>query len=141
VYLDSAYIAKYYLNEPDSGQVRAVIRTATSLMSSAWALGEVTCAFHRYYREGGLTASQSIRLADDFLKHVDAGVWTLLPVTEGLLRRMSAIIRLAPATIYLRTGDAIHLITASEAGEREIWSSDRHLFAAAHHFGLIGRRA
>ncbi|MBZ5727663.1 MAG: hypothetical protein LAP87_22025 [Acidobacteriia bacterium] len=38
-------------------------------------------------------------------------------------------------------GDAAHLATAQEMGEREIWTSDRHLLAAASHFGLEGRTA
>jgi predicted nucleic acid-binding protein len=33
-------------------------------------------------------------------------------------------------------GDAIHLATALDAGETEIWSNDRHLLAAAAAVGL-----
>jgi hypothetical protein len=31
---------------------------------------------------------------------------------------------------------AIHTATALDAGEPEIWTSDRHLLAAAAHFGI-----
>jgi predicted nucleic acid-binding protein len=141
VYLDSAYIAKYYLNEPDSPAVRSLIQRARLLVSSAWALGEVTCAFHRYRREGALDEARLVQLVDTFLEHVDAGIWTLLPVTEPLLRRMCSLVSSAPPTVYLRTGDAVHLTTARDAGEPEIWTSDRHVLAAAPHFGLVGRRA
>lgn len=139
MYLDSAYIAKFYVNESDSTAVRAVIRRADSLMTSAWSLGEVTCVFHRHMREGALSRPQCQQLMDAFLKHADAGVWTMIPVTEALLKRMSMLVSAAPARVYLRAGDAVHLSTAQEVGEREIWTNDRHMLAAAPHFGLTGR--
>jgi predicted nucleic acid-binding protein len=76
-----------------------------------------------------------------FLKHVEAGAWTVAPVSERVLHRVSRMLRLAPASLYLRSGDAVHLATALEIGELEVWSSDRHMLAAAPHFGLIGRTA
>ena len=139
MYLDSAYIAKFYVNERDSKAVRAAIRSATSLVSSAWAVAEVTCVLHRHAREGSLNAAQFRELLDVFLEHADAGIWTLIPVTERLLRRMASLVRTAPAGVYLRAGDAMHLATARDADEAEIWTNDRHLLAAAPHFGLNGR--
>jgi predicted nucleic acid-binding protein len=88
VYLDSAYIAKFYVNERDSNAVRALIRRADSLISSAWALSEVTCVFHRHMREGALSRAQCSELTSAFMKHVDSGVWTLIPVSATLLKRV-----------------------------------------------------
>lgn len=139
MYVDSAYIAKFYVNEPDSDGVRAVIRRADALIASAWSIGEVSCVFHRHMREGSFTATQCHELIRTFLKHVDAGVWTLIPLSEALLRRMSALVSASPARVYIRAGDAVHLTTAQEVGESEIWTNDRHMLAAAPHFGLTGR--
>ena len=139
MYLDSAYIAKFYVNERDSQPVRDLIPTANELLSSAWATGEVACAFHRHLREGSLSPSQFRQLLDAFLDDVEAGFWTLLPVDAKLLRRTALLIGAAPPTVYLRAGDAIHLATVQDAGEREIWTNDRHLLAAAAHFGIAGR--
>jgi hypothetical protein len=44
----------------------------------------------------------------------------------------------APAGIFLRAGDAVHLTTAQDMRAPEIRTSDRHMLAAAH-FGLVGR--
>jgi predicted nucleic acid-binding protein len=139
VYLDSAYIAKFYVNERDSNAVRALIRRADSLITSAWSLGEVTCVFHRHMREGALSPVQSRELIRAFMKHVDAGVWTLIPVSAALLKRLISLVSAAPAGVYLRAGHAVHLTTAQDLGESEIWTNDRHLLAAAPHFGLLGR--
>ena len=139
MYLDSAYIAKYYVNEPDAAAVRKTIRRATHLCSSSLALAEVICAFQRHVREGWLTDAQGRELVDLFRDHADSGIWNLIPVTESLLRRTSLLIRGVPADLPLRAGDAIHIATALEAGETELWTNDRHLLAAARHFGIDGR--
>jgi len=129
------------VNEADSRQVRAAIVGADTLVSSMWAMGEVTCAFHRHLREGALDASQYRDLLTAFLDDADAGNWMFIPVTERLVREMVTLLSGLPPTIYLRAADAIHLTTALDLGEREIWTSDRHVLAAAPHFGLTGRKA
>jgi predicted nucleic acid-binding protein len=142
MYVDSAYIAKFYVNEPDSPEVRALLGQADVLASSRWAVAEVACAFHRHLREGRISQSQHQALISAFTRDIGPdGVWDLAPVSETILRKMAARLNVLPATVHLRAGDAIHLLTAAELGEMEIWSNDRHLLAAAPHFGLVGRSA
>jgi predicted nucleic acid-binding protein len=124
-----------------SKAVRAVIEQADVLLSSAWSLAGVTCVFHRHRREGSLTDVQSRELLKAFFDHVDAHVWRIVPVSETLLRRMGAMVSATPAGLNLRAGDAFHLATAQDCGEREVWTNDRRMLAAAPHFGLIGRTA
>lgn len=139
MYLDSAYIAKYYVNERDAAAVRNVIRRAPYVCSSSWATVEVACVFHRHVREGSLSLAQGRELLDLFMSHVASGAWALLPITDALLRRTAILTRGIPQHIPLRAGDAIHLATAIEAGEPEIWTNDRHLLTAAGHVGLTGK--
>ncbi len=139
MYLDSAYIAKYYVNEPDAAAVRKLIGQAAHTCSSSWALIEVTCVFHRHMREGSLTSAQGTELIDIFRTHVETDIWNFLPVTESILRTTATLVRGLPASIPLRAGDAIHIASALDAGEPEIWTNDRHLLAAATWFGLVGR--
>ena len=63
----------------------------------------------------------------------------LLPVSASLLRDVESAMERLPPDVFLRAGDAIHLVSAREAGFTEIWSNDRRLLAAARHFGLKGR--
>jgi len=139
MYLDSAYVAKFYVNEPDAAAVRKLIRGAANVCSSSWTLLEVTSVFHRHVREGSLTVAQGRELMDVFRGHVESDLWNLIPVSDALLRRAATLIRGLPQNVPLRAGDAIHLATALDVGEPEIWTNDRHLLAAAAQFGIAGR--
>jgi len=139
VYLDTSYIAKFYFNEPESSRVRELVRRADAVYSSLWALAEFHAVLHRHLREGGLSHRYARDLSSRFSEHIEDGLWNLIPVNEALLRRTSALMVAAPRDLFLRTADAVHLTTAQELGEREVWTNDRHMLAAAHYFGLVGR--
>ena len=141
MYLDSAYIAKFYLNEPDSDAVRKIILSADSPVSSEWSVVEVTCAFHRAHREGALNSKQFRHTVDAFRKHIDASLWMLVPLGGRLIERACRAVRDLPASVFLRAGDVIQLVSAREANEAEIWTSDRRVIEAAPHFGLTARSA
>ena len=141
MYLDAAYVAKFYVEEPDAPAIRAIMRRAQTLTTSAWSVAEVTCALHRHLRQRNLDARLYRDLLDSFREHTETGFWTPVPVTEAVLARMQTSVEALPADVYLRAGDAVHLASAAEIGEREIWTSDRHLLSAAPHFGLTGRSA
>jgi predicted nucleic acid-binding protein len=138
-YFDSAYVAKCYLNDPDSDPVRDMVRTPVPLYSSALCIPEVTSAIHRRYREGSLNREQMRFLADQFKNHALAGTWTLVPLSERVLWDVHGFLRELPAGVFLRAGDAIHLASARLAGFTELWTNDRHMQAAAERFGLKAR--
>jgi len=140
VYLDTCYIAKFYFNEPESPRVRELVRAADIIYSSLWALAEFHGVIHRRLREGSSTPLDARELSNRFSEHIQGGLWKLIPVNEALLRRTCALMVSAPPDLFLRTADAVHLATARELGEREVWTNDRHMLAAASYFGLTGRR-
>src|SRR4051812_25967066 len=116
MYLDSAYIAKFYLTEPDSKAVRAVLARAETRISSAWAIGEVVCTFHRHLREGRLSPAQHTDHVRTFLEHAGAEIWRFVPVTDRLLRKMTTWVANLPPEVFIRAGDAVHLTTAMDLG-------------------------
>ena len=139
MYFDTSYIAKFYFNEPESHRVRELVRKADAIHSSLWALAEFHAVLHRRLREGASSPRDARDLASRFSEHIKDGLWNLIPVGEALLRRTSALMVSAPRDLFLRTADAVHLMTAHEIGERDVWTNDRHMLAAAAYFGLTGR--
>ncbi len=139
MYFDTSYIAKFYIPEPETRDVCELVKKADVVYSSAWALAEFHSVLHRRLREGSASPQDIRDLASRFAEQAAAGLWNLVPVTEALLRRTSALIVSAPRDLFLRTADAVHLTTAQEIGEREVWTNDRHMLAAASYFGLLGR--
>ena len=139
MYLDTSYIAKFYFNEPESPRVRELVRTADIVHSSLWALAEFHGVIHRRLREGSIYPSDAHELSSHFYQHMQEGLWKLIPAHEALLRRTSALIVSAPPELFIRTADAVHLVTAHETGERDVWTNDRHMLASAAYFGLVGR--
>ena len=138
MYFDANYIVKLYLREPESDAVEQLARRADRLCSSALAIAEVHCVFLRTLREGRISVRQCADMTAQFGDHVKAGAWTMIPVAEDILKRTSTLPVLSSQMI-LRSGDAIHLLTAQKIGEPEVWTNDRHMLAAAPHFGLVGR--
>ena len=137
-YFDTAYIAKCYVNEADSPRVRALLARMGGAQSSSLCVPEMAAVLIRHEREGALDRKHVGRLFADFEKDIEAGVWTLWPVSDDFMRRVARRITSLPATTYVRAGDAIHLCAAGEAGLGEIWTNDRHVLAAAPLFGLRG---
>jgi predicted nucleic acid-binding protein len=139
LYFDTAYLGKCYWNEPDGALVRELARRADGLYSSAICVAEMACVAHRKLREGPVTPADASMRRDLFLDDVNTGVITAVPVTDRLLRMIDATTRSLPPSCFVRTFDALHLITAADSGFSEIWTNDRHMLAAAPHFGLVGR--
>ena len=139
MYFDTSYIAKFYFNEPESSRVRELVRKEHGIYSSVWAFAEFHAVLHHRVRESAFPHRDAGDLASRFSEHIEDGLWTLIPVTEALLRRTSALMLSAPRDLFLRTADAVHLTTAQELGERDVWTNDRHMLAAANYFRLAGR--
>jgi predicted nucleic acid-binding protein len=138
LYFDSNYILKCYLPEPDAHVVRALASQPVTKSCSRYGRVEVMAALHRKLREGSLTRAQHRRVWSNVLADEAAGVWTWLPFDTAVEHTMEhALLTLGPRA-FLRTGDAIHLSTASLNGFREIHSQDRHVLRAAAAFGLKG---
>ena len=136
IYFDSCYLVKLHLMEPDSTRVRTRAEASDGLACCATGRGEVVATFHRHFCEKRLTRREYRQLAAQVEVDLDAGLWTALPVTSSLIEAQAHRMAALPADVFLRAGDALHLACAAEAGLREVYSSDRHLVAAAPHFGL-----
>ena len=139
LYCDSAYLAKCYLEDPDSGAVRELVLRAETVYSSALCIAELACALHRSIREKRITSDEVSHLRTTFFEDVSRGIVRMIPVTETILRVVEVTVAMLPTAVVIRAGDAVHLASAQQQGFAEIWSNDRHMLKAAPHFGIAGR--
>jgi len=65
--------------------------------------------------------------------------WEWLSLTARVRAAVTDVYGKLSRDVCLRTGDAVHLLSAREHGPPEIYSNDRHLLAAALHVGMRGR--
>jgi predicted nucleic acid-binding protein len=138
VYFDSAYIAKFYLSEPESDRVRALAEHEGRVCCSVIGRVETAQVFHRKLREGKATKAECSVLFDQFEIDCNAALWTWLPLTDELTALASRRFRDLPSTVPLRSADAVHLLSAREHGLQDIYSNDARVLAAARHFGIRG---
>jgi predicted nucleic acid-binding protein len=141
IYFDAAYIAKFYLDEPDSEHVRSLAEETGEVACCLHGRVEVLIAFHRKLRERAFPPKMFSAVCEQFEADCKSGVWVWLPISGKLIERLSERVRQLDRTIFLRSADALHLASAAEEGFKDIYSNDRHLLAAARLFGLRGLSA
>lgn len=138
LYFDSAFIARYYLREAENGVIRDICLAEGEIASCDLARTEVCFAFHRKWREGDIERGFFDALVAQFQEDIHAGTWLLHPVSSAVCGKAAGESAKLARGVFLRSADAIHLTCAREMGCKAIYSNDRHLLAAANHFGLKG---
>ena len=138
VYFDSAYIAKFYLAEPESERVRALAAREGRVCCSTIGRVETAQVFHRKLRDGRATKAECGALFDQFSADCESGLWTWLALTDDLVALAVRRFRELSPKVALRSADTIHLVCAREHGLNAIYSNDARVVAAAPEFRLRG---
>lgn len=137
-YWDTSYLAKLYVREAGADQVLQAFEGQGGFVCGEHGRLELMAAFKRHQREGLLTVAQLKTLCERHEQDVAAGLIRYLPLHSPLIQHACRAVLLLPPSVFLRAADALHLACAADAGLKEIYSHDRHLLAAAPHFGLKG---
>ncbi|MGH7335783.1 MAG: type II toxin-antitoxin system VapC family toxin [Candidatus Rokuibacteriota bacterium] len=133
-YLDSGYIAKFYVDEPDSPEVRRLAESLGEVSCAALGRAEVSAALHRKLREGVFGEAAFREVMAQFQGDCANGLWTWIPMTSRILAATVAAIREVPKSVFLRAADAIHLACARDSGFTAIYTGDNHMRVAATYF-------
>jgi predicted nucleic acid-binding protein len=137
-FFDTSYLVRFYLEDAGFEAVRECAG-AERVISAAWhAQSEVVAALHRAFRERRMEQGAFQAALDQFIKDSKDGLFRWLPLTDGVRKRVEQIYRQAPASVFLRSADALHLACAAEHDFMDVYSNDRHFLAAAPLFGLRG---
>ena len=133
---DTSALAKFYVPEAESPAIRRLLEEADRVCVSELARPELMAVFHRRLREGAWTR-QHFQAAVRQFQHDDlAGFWTWLPVDESILKSAAQTFTTLPQTIFLRSSDCIHLVTALRHKFTEFLTFDAHQARAASALGL-----
>ena len=138
IYFDTAYLLKCYVEEPGSEPVRAFARDCERIACSVYGRLELHAALHRKLREGRLTAPHLDVVLRQLSVDESVRLWEWLPLTAAVMTAVADTYGSLPRDVVLRTGDAVHLLSAREHGLRRIYSNDRRLLAAAPCVGMTG---
>ena len=138
IYFDSTYLGRLYLQEPGSAEVRRLAAAHSGVACCELGQAEVASILHRKLREGTMLADDYAERAAQFEDDIAQGTLDWLPLTPSLIAKVRDTFATLPSTVFLRAADALHLVCAREAGFQEIYTNDRHMLAAAPHFGLNG---
>jgi predicted nucleic acid-binding protein len=136
-YFDSAYIAKFYVDEPESDAVRHLAETLVRVHCCALGRIEVAGVFHRKWREGAFSEREFREVSAQFTDDCAAGLWIWLTVTDRLVANAAELLRTLSKRITIRSADALHLVCAREHGLRRVYTNDRHMLRAAPAFGVV----
>jgi predicted nucleic acid-binding protein len=139
IYFDTAYLLKCYVKEAGWQEVRALARQHDGVACSAYGKLELHAALHRKLRGREITRAQLRTVFDQLELDEAQRLWTWLPLTEFIMASVVSSFRTLPGHVFLRTADAVHLVTAKSHAFREVYSTDIHLLAAAPNFGLQGK--
>ncbi|MEP6955502.1 MAG: type II toxin-antitoxin system VapC family toxin [Chthoniobacterales bacterium] len=137
-YYDTAFLFKLQSGEHGAEQVRAHASRVERVACSIHGRAEFASICHRKFREGAASQDQVRSLLAQLEADTVAGGIRWLPIKATSVEQVEEVSRTAPATVFLRAGDALHLACAAENGFEAIYSNDRHLLAAAPLFGLQG---
>ena len=136
LYLDSSALAKRYLVEARSRDVRALVRETYQLATSVVTLPEVMSAIRRTWSAGGLD-EPGAGVARAALQ-LDWAAVMVLPADVAVIGRAASMVW----EHQLRGFDAVHLASAHRLSDRlgepvTFATFDRHLWRAARDTGLI----
>jgi len=135
IYLDTSFIAPFYISEATSEAVEAILLhlPPPELAISDWTVVEFASLLSRRGRMGELSATLMQAAMQSFREDADQS-FNVFTVTIGDFQLASELI--LQWETGLRAGDALHLAIARNTHAAQILSLDRGLIHAAQQFGI-----
>src|SRR5476649_2490151 len=136
IFCDTSAAVKIYLAERESRAVRRLFQIEDELCLSELARVEMMGVFHRLLREGIWSQADFLAALRQFSNDDISGFWTWLPLDKTIVDAAAKTYATLPATVFLRSSDCLHLVTALHHNFAEIYTYDTHQSVAAPILGL-----
>jgi predicted nucleic acid-binding protein len=140
LFCDTSTLAKFYVPEIDTSAVRAQLTNEDQVFFSELARAELMGVFHRRLRERKWTTQEFTAAIRQFSQDDIGGYWAWLPLDGLILEQAVKTLTTLPDTVFLRTADCIHLVTALHHGFKIIHTHDSHQINAVSALGLTAIR-
>ena len=136
IFCDTSAIAKLYLVEKESRAVRLKLEAEDQVFISELGRAELMGVFHRQLREKKWTREQFMIAIRQFTNDDLGGFWSWLSLDGTIVEAAAKTYTTLSDSVFLRTADCVHLVTAMHHGFPEIYTYDTHQAAAATALGL-----
>jgi len=141
IFCDTSAIAKLYLAEKESPVVRLKLEAEDQVYISELGRAELMGVFHRQLREKKWNRDQFMIAIRQFTNDDLGGFWSWLSLDGMIVEAAAKTYTTLPNSVFLRTADCLHLVTAMYHGFPEIYTYNTHQTAAATALGLKPRTA
>jgi hypothetical protein len=136
IFCDTSAVAKLYVPERESEALRIRLEAEDEVCLSELARVELLGVFHRRLREKKWTRQDFTAAVRQFSHDEIGGFWTWLPLDKEITGAAAQVYTTLPETLFLRSSDCLHLVTAHHFHFTEICTYDSHQSAAAPVLGL-----
>ncbi len=133
---DTSTIAKFYVFELESAAVRDRLDTEDAVCVSELARVELMGVFHRRLRDGKWSHEEFLNAAAQFVADDIRGYWTWMSLDTAIVEAAAKTFTTLPSSVFLRSSDCIHLVTAIHHNFAAIFTHDKHQTVAAATLGL-----
>lgn len=136
IFCDTSAIAKLYVFERESPAMRARLEAEDQVFASELARTELMGVFHRQLRQKAWGRDQFMTAVRQFTYDDIAGFWTWLPLGSAVIEAAAQVYATLPESVFLRSADCLHLVTALRHNFGEIYTYDIRQSDAAAVLGL-----
>lgn len=136
IFRDTFFAAKLYVPEKESAAVRQLLEREDEVCLSELARPELMGVFHRRLREGKWPRTDFLAAVRQFSHDDIGGFWTWLPLAGPIVEAAAQTYTTLPDTVFLRSADCLHLVTALHHNFAQIHTYDLHQTRAAPALGL-----
>jgi predicted nucleic acid-binding protein len=136
IFCDTSAIAKLYVVEKESPAMRARLEGEDQVCVSELARTELMGVFHRQLREKTWNRDMFTTAIRQFTHDDIGGFWTWLPLDSPVIVAAAQVYTTLPDSVFLRSADCLHLMTALRHNFAEIHTYDLRQSEAADVLGL-----
>jgi predicted nucleic acid-binding protein len=136
IFCDTSAAAKLYVAEAESPALRARLEEEDEVYVSELARTELMAVFHRQLREKIWSRDEFLTAVRQFNQDDIGGFWTWLPLDSAITAAAANVYATLPDSVFLRSADCLHLVTALRHNFSEIHTYDVRQSAAASALGL-----